>query len=133
MLARGLPLLGKGRSPTNRRHEMNVTLTANTARGYHDTLSRLGEISYLIEHRHSLWVELPHLCAHGNLEDEVPSVSAMATGTLTMRATTGFEVMPEAIVDEGRELWIALEDNVTAVTAIAAVRTTLRHEGLTTK
>ena len=50
-----------------------------------------------------------------------------------MRATTGFEVMLEAIVDEGRELWIALEDNVTAVTAIAAVRTTLRHEGLTTK
>ena len=58
---------------------------------------------------------------------------AMATGTLTMRATTGFEVMLEAIVDEGRELWIALEDNVTAVTAIAAVRATLRHEGLTTK
>ena len=79
---------------------MDVTLTANATSCHHDTLSRLGEISYLVEYLHGLWVELSHLRAQGNLEDKVLPVGAMATGALAMRATAGSEVMLKSIFDE---------------------------------
>ena len=50
-----------------------------------------------------------------------------------VRAALGFEMVFEAVFDERGQAGIGLDHDVAAVTAIAAVRTALRHMSLTAK
>ena len=130
VLERGLALLGKGRGATDRGDEVDVAATAGTARGDDDALAGLREIGNLVHGRLRLRVELAHDGAQGHLEDEVLAIPAVTTRTLAVRAATGSEVVLVAVVNEGAQLGVGLDDDAAAVAAVTAVGTALGNEGL---
>ena len=133
VVASRLALLGEGRGAAHRRDEVNVAAAAHAARAHHDAFARTGEVGDLPERLERLVVELGHHRARGHLEDEVLPVLAVLARALAVRAAGGAEVVLEAVVDERRELRVALEDDVAATAAVAAVGSALGDEGLAAK
>ena len=100
------------------------------ARGDDDALAGLREVGNLVHGRLGLWVELAHDGTQGHLEDEVLAIPAVASRALAVRATTGSEVVLVAVVDEGAQLGVGLDDDAAAAAAVTAVGTALGNEGL---
>lgn len=71
--------------------------------------------------------------AHRHLEHKVLAGGSVHARALAVRAALGFEMVFEAVFDERGQAGIGLDHNVAAVTAIAAVRTALRHMSLAAK
>ena len=69
----------------------------------------------------------------GTLSTKVLAGGSVHTRALAVRAALGFEMVFEAVFDERGQAGIGLDHNVAAVTAIAAVRTALRHMSLAAK
>ena len=105
-LLRRLAQLGERGRASGRRHEVDVAAAAHAALGHGDAFAVVREV-----------------LAGG-------SVHARA---LAVRAALGFEMVFEAVFDERGQAGIGLDHNVAAVTAIAAVRTALRHMSLAAK
>ena len=57
----------------------------------------------------------------------------MHARTLAVRTALSLEMMLETIFDQGRQAGIGLDDNITAMTAVAAIGSALRHMRLATE
>ena len=105
---------------------MDVSATAQATRGHYDLLAGLREVGNLEGGGHRLGVELTHDGAKRDAQDEVIAVATMLAGTLAVRSALGAEVVLEAVVDKRRELRVDANDDVSAIAAVASVRTALR-------
>ena len=63
--------------------------------------------------------------SQGNRNEQVFGVAAVAVRPLALAAGLGLEQAAETEVDEGVDVAVGYEDDVAAVTAVAAVRTAL--------
>ena len=119
--------LCESRSATGRRDEMDVATTANAARHHRDTLAVMREVGDKLAGFLGFLTVLAHNRANGNLQYQVLARGTMHTAAPSMGAALGFEMMLEAILDKRRDAAVGFNDHVSAVTAVAAVGTALRH------
>ena len=109
---------------------MRVTQATRATRGHDDALSIMREVGYLIARFHRAGIELTDNRTHGDLQHEVATIGTVLFGALAMRARLGAEVVLEPIIDKRGKLGIGLDDDVSAVTAVAAVRAAFGHKRL---
>ena len=103
---------------------MNVTATTVTTRGNNYLLTWGGKVSNLIERLLRLWIKLTHNGSQRHLEQQILTVRTMAASTLTVGTALGLKVMFVAVINQGRELRICNNNNIAAMTAVSAIRTT---------
>jgi hypothetical protein len=97
--------------------EVGVAEAAIAATGDGDALADVGEIG-----KQRLAVFLVDLRADRHLQHRILAVGAVAVLAHAVAAARGLEVLPVAIVDERVEAIDGLDDHVTALAAVAAVR-----------
>ena len=127
----GLALLSKRRSTARGSHEVRVAQTAGTTGSHHDALPVVREVGQVVGGLHRRGIKLADDGAHGHLEDKVLAVGAVFARTLAVRAGLGAEMMLESIIDERRKLGVGLDDDIAAMTAVAAVGAAFGNKGLT--
>ena len=125
MLSGRLTLLSKRRRTAGRGHEVDVSATTQATRGHDDLLAGLCEVGKLEGGGHRLGVKLANDGAKRDAQDEVLAVATMLAGTLPVRSALGAEVVLEAVVDKRRELRVDTNDDVSAIAAVASVRSAL--------
>ena len=125
-----LALLGKRRRTAHGGHKVRVAEAAHTSRGHNHTLARAGEVGNLVDGLLRCRVKLAHHGSQRHAKHEVRTVLTVHALSLAVRAAFGLEVVLIAIVDKGRELRVCLDDHVTAMAAVAAVRASLGNVGL---
>ena len=100
---------------------MHVSAAADAAERHGDALAVVREVGdELARFLRFLEVLVDHR-AHGHLQDHVLAVGAAHARALAVRAAFGLEVVLEAVVDQRRDAQVGLDDDVAAVTAVAAV------------
>ena len=100
---------------------MHVSTAADAAERHGDALAVMREVGdELARFLRFLEVLVDHR-AHGHLQDHVLAVGAAHARALAVRAALGLEVVLEAVVDQRRDAQVGLDDDVAAVTAVAAV------------
>ena len=99
---------------------MPVAPAAAAAFGYDGLLAVMAQVGNDLT-RFFVFYDRPQ----GNRNEQVFGVAAVAVRPLTLAARLGLEQAAEAEVDEGVDIAVGYEDDVAAVTAVAAVRTAL--------
>ncbi len=112
----GQPGIGAARRAVGRALELGVAEAAVAAFEEHDALAGVGEIG-----QHRLVVLVDDLGAHGHAQHDIVAARAGAVAAHAVVAALGLEMLLVAVVDQGVEIVGALEDDVAAATAIAAV------------
>ena len=107
---------------------MDVTKAAAAAFGEGDFLARFGEVG-----EQCLAVFIVNLRADGNEQVFVLGGFAVALFAHAVTALVTFEMLLEAVIDEGVEAGDRAHDDAGAAAAIAAIRATLGDEFLTTE
>ena len=121
LLLRRLAQLGERGSTARGRDEVHVSAAADAAERHGDALAVVREVGdELARFLRFLEVLVDHR-AHGHLQDHVLAVGAAHARALAVRAALGLEVVLEAVVDQRRDAQVGLDDDVAAVTAVAAV------------
>ena len=132
-LLRRLAQLGERGRASGRRHEVDVAAAAHAALGHGDAFAVVREVGDELAHFLRFFEILVDDRAHRHLEHKVLAGGSVHARALAVRAALGFEMVFEAVFDERGQAGIGLDHNVAAVTAIAAVRTALRHMSLAAK
>ena len=121
LLLRRLAQLGERGGAARGRDEVHVSAAADAAERHGDALAVVRKVGdKLARFLRFLEVLVDHR-AHGHLQDHVLAVGAAHARALAVRAALGLEVVLEAVVDQRRDAQVGLDDDVAAVTAVAAV------------
>ena len=132
LLGRLAQLSERGRA-AHRSHKVRIAETTGATRGHDNALAIVHQIGNL-EHRGlRLGIELAHHGTHRDLENQVLAALTVTTGTLPVRAALGAEVMLKAVINQGRQLSIGLDDDIAATTAVAAIGAALGDKCLASK
>ena len=102
---------------------MNVTAATIATRSNNYLLTWRSKIGNLVEWLLRFWIKLAHNGSQRHLEQQILSVRAMTTSTLTVSAALGLKVMLVAVINQGRKLRVCNNDNIAAVTTVSAVWT----------
>ena len=125
VLNRRLALLGKSGCTSRRGDKMRIAASSGTAGSNNYALPVVCKVSDLIGGLHGLAIDLANHGSHGDLQDKVAAVLTVFTRTLAVGAALGTEMMLEAVINQRGQLRVSLDNNVAAMTAVAAVRTAL--------
>ena len=133
MLLGRLAQLGERGRTAHRCHKVGIAQAAGATGRHDNALAIVHQIGNL-EHRGlRLGIELAHHGTHRDLENQVLAALTVTTGTLPVRAALGAEVMLKAVIDQGRQLSIGLDDDIAATTAVAAIGAALGDKCLASK
>ena len=109
---------------------MDVAAAAHAAARHGDRLAVVGQIGDHLAHFPLFLEVLAHNGAHGHLQHEVLAGGAVHAAAAAVGAALGLEVVLEAVLDERGDRGVGHNDDIAAVTAVAAVGAALGHMGL---